>query len=265
MRVIIVPTYEAMSQRAAQIIAELVRRKPNAVLGLPTGSTPRGMYRHLIRLHREEGLDFSRVTTFNLDEYYGLSATHPQSYHVEMQENFFDHVNIPADQRHLLNGEAPDPEAECAAYEDQIKRAGGIDLTTLGIGLDGHIAFCEPGSSFAGRTSLVALHPQTIADNSRFFNRPEEVPRRALSMGIGTILSSRVCMLLCNGQAKAETWAHFIEGPITPQLPATALHLHPYVVAICDYLAASRLKNWAYYLHTEQELSGQPLLPTWVV
>ncbi len=192
--------YEGMSERAARIVAEVVRRKPKAVLGLATGSTPVGLYRELIRIARDEDLDFSRITTFNLDEYEGLPARHPQSYHEFMRQNLFDALGLKQRQTHLLDGMAGDLAEECVAYEEKIRQAGGIDIQILGIGADGHIAFCEPGASLAGRTSVVSLHPQTIADNARFFdNHEKDVPRRALSMGIGSILEARCCLILANG------------------------------------------------------------------
>jgi glucosamine-6-phosphate deaminase len=265
MQVKIERDYEAVSERAAQVVAEVVRQKPDAVLGLATGSTPEGLYRALIRIAREERLDFSRVTTFNLDEYEGLPAGHPQSYHAFMREKLFEGLALREDQTHLLSGIASDPAAECIEFEEKIRRAGGIDLQVLGIGGDGHIAFCEPGSSLAGRTSVVALHPQTIQDNARFFDRREDVPRRALSMGVGTILESRACLILASGEKKAEPWARMIEGSITSQVPASALQLHPWTIALCDRAAAAKLKNVDYYVHVDRERSDQPLLPPWIV
>ena len=203
--------YADMSERAARIVAELVRNKPHAVLGLATGSTPEGLYRELVRIARNESLDFSQVTTFNLDEYEGLPAAHPQSYHAFMQKHLFDGLGLSESQTNVLNGVAGDFESECADFEMKIKQAGGIDLQVLGIGGDGHIAFCEPGSSLSGRTSLVALHPQTIVDNARFFENKQDVPSRALTMGIGTILEARTCLILAGGEAKADVWAKMIE------------------------------------------------------
>lgn len=264
MRVLIETDYEAMSKRAAQIVAQLVRRKPTAVLGLPTGATPIGMYQALVRMHREEGLDFSQVTTFNLDEYEGLPPDDPNSYRYYMQQQFFQGVNVAKERQHLLDGMAADATAECLAYEEAIRRAGGIDLQVLGIGRNGHIAFCEPGSSLAGRTSRVALHPQTRADNARFFAKPEDVPRCALTMGLGTILEARACLILCSGAAKADIWATFLDGPVTPQIPASALHLHPWVIALCDAAAAEKLRHREHYEEVGRTLGDVPLLPPWV-
>lgn len=257
--------YEALSERAARIVAELIRRKPQAVLGLATGSTPVGLYHALARIARDERLDVSRITTFNLDEYEGLADTHPQSYREFMRVNLFDGLGLKREQTHLLDGLAADLAAECVEYEARIRRAGGIDLQVLGIGSDGHIGFCEPGSSLAGRTSVVSLHPQTIADNARFFEGDErQVPRRALSMGVGTILEARCCLILANGANKAEAWARMIEGPLTSQLPASGLQLHPWTVALCEPAAAAQLQQLAYYEHVDRETADQPVLPPWI-
>lgn len=257
--------YEALSERAARIVAELIRRKPQAVLGLATGSTPVGLYHALARIARDERLDVSRITTFNLDEYEGLADTHPQSYREFMRVNLFDDLGLQREQTHLLDGLAADLAAECVEYEARIRRAGGIDLQVLGIGSDGHIGFCEPGSSLAGRTSVVSLHPQTIADNARFFEGDErQVPRRALSMGVGTILEARCCLILANGANKAEAWARMIEGPLTSQLPASGLQLHPWTVALCEPAAAAQLQQLPYYEHVDRETADQPVLPPWI-
>jgi glucosamine-6-phosphate deaminase len=260
--------YESMSKRAAQIVAEVVRQKPNAVLGLATGSTPKAMYRELIKIAKDEHLDFSQVTTFNLDEYEGLQAEDEQSYFKFMWDNLFEELGefgLREEQTHILNGMETDLAGECVEYERRIREAGGIDIQVLGIGADGHIAFCEPGSSLAGRTGVVALHPQTIADNSRFFDKEEHVPRRALSMGVGTILEARCCLILANGENKAESWAAMIEGPVSSQVTASALQLHPWTIAISDITAASKLKNLSYYLHVDHELRDQPVIPPWIV
>src|SRR4029078_11769993 len=177
--------------------------KPKCVLGLATGSTPLGLYRELIRLHRDEGLDFSRVVTFNLDEYVGLGPTHPQSYRYFMQSNLFDHINVDVRNTHVPDGRALDFESHCEQYERRIKEEGGIDLQVLGIGTDGHIAFNEPGSSLGSRTRLKTLTSETVADNARFFGSEREVPRLAITMGVGTILESRRCLLLAAGHNKA--------------------------------------------------------------
>jgi len=249
MRVIIVKNYEEMSKEAANIVKELVIKKPNCVLGLATGSTPVGLYKELVRMHKEEGLDFSKVITFNLDEYYGLSGDHPQSYRYFMDVNLFNGINIKKENTHVPDGTIPLDKIEeyCKKYEEMIKKAGGIDLQVLGIGGDGHIAFNEPGSSLNSRTRLVALDEQTIKDNSRFFEKIEDVPRFALSMGVGTILEAKEIIFLANGIKKAEVVAKAIEGPVTSQITASALQLHPRVTAILDEEAASQLKRKEYY------------------
>ncbi|MEM1558606.1 MAG: glucosamine-6-phosphate deaminase [Thermoproteota archaeon] len=254
MRVIITKDYDEMSTRAARIIAEQVRRKPNSVLGLATGSTPLGTYRELIRMHREEGLDFSKVITFNLDEYYGLSPDQPQSYHYFMFENFFKHVNINPKNIHIPDGLAKDVKAFCEEYEKEIKKAGGIDLQLLGIGRNGHIAFNEPGSSLMGRTTLVALAEETIRDNTRFFKNEEEVPRLAISMGCGTIMEARRILLLASGENKAGAIAATLEGPVTSQITASILQMHPDAIVIVDEAAASKLKRKEYYRYVNKVL-----------
>lgn len=251
MRVIIHPDPQSASIRAANWIAELVRRKPACVLGLATGSTPIATYRELARLHQEEGLDFSRVTTFNLDEYVGLPPTHPQSYRYFMDENLFREIDIPPQNTNVPDGRALDFERHCEAYERQIKAAGNIDLQLLGIGVDGHIAFNEPGSSLGSRTRIKTLAWQTVQDNARFFGSEADVPRMAITMGVGTILDSRQCLLLALGSSKADAIAATVEGPVTAQVTASALQLHRDVVVILDEGAASQLKRREYYVNVE--------------
>jgi glucosamine-6-phosphate deaminase len=252
MRVIVERNKEGVSKRAAQLVANLVRKRPNCVLGLATGSTPLEMYAELIRMHKEESLDFSRVVTFNLDEYVGLSGTHPQSYRYFMQQNLFDHINIDPRDTHVPDGRALDFEAYCAQYERLIVDEGGIDLQVLGIGGDGHIAFNEPGSSLGSRTRLKTLTAETVRDNARFFGGEHEVPRLAITMGVGTILESRQCLLLAAGAHKAKAIRETIEGPITAQITASALQLHRDVIAILDEEAARLLERREYYLEVER-------------
>src|SRR5216110_1763860 len=204
MEVIVQKNYATMSKVAAQIVAELLNTKPNAVLGMATGSTPLGLYQELVRLHQKEQLDFSRVTTFNLDEYVGLPGNHPQSYHYFMHEHFFRHVNIPPHNINIPSGTTSNYPAFCEWYEKRITDCGGIDLQILGIGSDGHIAFNEPGSSLSSRTRLKTLAKQTIDDNARFFDKPQEVPIYAITMGVGTILEARQILLQANGVNKAD-------------------------------------------------------------
>ncbi|MBX7164883.1 MAG: glucosamine-6-phosphate deaminase [Pirellulales bacterium] len=252
MRVIVERDLETVSRRAAQFVAELVRRTPTCVLGLATGSTPIGLYRELIRLHREEGLDFSRVVTFNLDEYVGLGPNHPQSYRYFMQLNFFDHINIDVRNTHVPDGRALDFSTYCEQYERLIKDEGGIDLQVLGIGGDGHIAFNEPGSSLGSRTRLKTLTEETIRDNARFFGSYDAVPRMAITMGVGTILESRQCLLLAAGEAKARAIRDCIEGPVTAQVTASALQLHRDVIAVVDEDAGRLLERREYYRQVER-------------
>lgn len=243
MEVIIKEAPEDMSKLSAELIAEVVRRKPRAVLGLATGSTPLGTYKELIRLHKEEGLDFSRVVTFNLDEYVGLAHEHPQSYHYFMWENLFKHININAKNVHIPDGTAKDIPAFCRWYEEQIVKAGGLDLQLLGIGGNGHIAFNEPGSSLGSRTRVKTLDEKTRQDNARFFRNMNEVPKYAITMGIGTIMDARQLILLAAGSGKAEAIAKTCEGPITAIVPATIVQLHPKATIIVDKAASTKLSR----------------------
>ncbi len=252
MRVIVENSAEDVSRRAASIVAHLIGRRPNSVLGLATGSTPLGMYRELVRMHQEDGLDFSLVESFNLDEYVGLAPTHVQSYRHFMQENLFSQINIDPRNTHVPDGRALDFESYCVQYERMITESGGIDLQVLGIGTDGHIAFNEPGSSLGSRTRVKTLTPETLQDNGRFFGGPEEVPTMAITMGVGTILESRQCLLLATGAAKAKAIRGTIEGPVTAQLTASALQLHRDVVAVVDQEAARLLERRDYYREVEQ-------------
>lgn len=247
MDIIICSSYEELSRRAARVVADVVKAKPNAVLGFATGSSPVGLYRELVRMHREGGLDFSRVTTFNLDEYVGLPPAHPQSYFHFMHENLFGHINVPRDRVHVPSGTQKDHAAFCAWYEARIRECGGIDVQVLGIGSDGHVAFNEPGSSLGSRTRMVTLTEQTLRDNARFFERPDDVPRHAISMGVGTILEARKCVLVANGKNKAPAVAAMAEGPITCMITASALQYHPDTTVFLDEAAAGLLKMKDYY------------------
>ncbi|HXF94977.1 MAG TPA: glucosamine-6-phosphate deaminase [Gemmatimonadales bacterium] len=233
--------YDAMSEAAARIVAERLRKKPALVLGLATGSTPLGTYRALIRMHREEGLDFSKVTTFNLDEYVGLRPSHPQSYHWFMEEQLFKHVNVDRRFTFIPDGTAPDVESHCDWYEAEIRAAGGIDLQILGIGRNGHLAFNEPGSSLGSRTRIKPLTPETRRDNARFFASPDEVPTHAITMGIGTIMEARELILLASGEEKADAVKAAVEGPITAIVPASIMQMHRHAYVIVDQAAASKI------------------------
>jgi glucosamine-6-phosphate deaminase len=253
--VIIEPDAESAGRRAARLVADLVRKKPDCVLGLATGSTPLGLYRELIRLHKDEGLDFSRVTTFNLDEYVGLGPAHPQSYRFFMQQNLLDHLNVNPSRTFVPDGRALDFELHCRQYEQRIRDAGGIDLQVLGLGSDGHIAFNEPGSSLGSRTRLKSLASETVRDNARFFGGEDKVPRLAVTMGVGTILESRRCLLLAFGGHKAAAVRDTVEGPITAQVTASALQLHREVIGLFDEAAARLLVRRDYYAEVEQAQS----------
>lgn len=247
MEIIIQPTSGAGTAVAARIIERLLREKPNAVLGLATGSTPLLLYRELVRLHRDEKLDFSRVTTFNLDEYVGLGPQAAESYHSFMQENLFNHINIKPELAHVPDGQARDIPDFCAHYEDQIRSAGGIDLQVLGIGTDGHIGFNEPSSSLASRTRIKTLTSVTRQANARFFGSESNVPHHVITMGIGTIMEARQCLLLAFGDRKASAVAEAVEGPVTAMHPASILQLHPRAKFCIDEAAASGLKHADYY------------------
>jgi glucosamine-6-phosphate deaminase len=247
MEVIIADNYEKMSRISAGIIAAEIKKKHDLVLGLATGDTPLGTYKELVRLHEQEGLDFSKVITFNLDEYVGLAPLHKNSYNYFMKANLFDHININMANVYVPQGNTEDPEIFCNWYEEKIKEHGGIDLQILGIGRDGHIAFNEPGSSLASRTRVKALYKDTIEDNARFFDKEEDVPRFAITMGVGTILEARKILLIANGEKKADACVRFIEGPVTGMITASALQLHGHATVVLDEAAASQLTRKEYY------------------
>ena len=238
MLVIVKETYDAMSKEAARLVAERLRKKPNMVLGLATGSTPLGLYRELIRMHRDEGLDFSKVTTFNLDEYVGLPPSHDQSYHYFMRENFFKDINLDVRHIHVPQGMAKDVDAFCAWYEQRI---AGVDLQVLGIGGNGHIAFNEPGSSLGSRTRIKTLTGTTRMDNARFFKTNEEVPLYAITMGVGTIMDAKELLLLANKTGKSDAVQAAVEGPITAMCPASIIQMHAKAFVFLDREAASKL------------------------
>ena len=243
MKIIIASDYEHMSKITAQMIAKGIKNKHDLVLGLATGGTPIGAYKELIKLHKANGLDFSGVTSFNLDEYIGLAVTDKNSYNYFMRENLLKYININPNNVYVPKGDSENPEDFCRRYEDKIKKAGGIDLQLLGIGRDGHVAFNEPGSSFESRTRVVALSEQTIKDNSRFFDKEEYVPRFAITMGTGTILEAKKIILIANGKNKADICAKFIDDPETEEIAASALKHHRDVTVILNKDAASRLRR----------------------
>jgi glucosamine-6-phosphate deaminase len=239
---------EEVSRQAARLVASAVRKKPTLTLGLATGGTMVRVYKHLVKLYEEKSVDFSRVVTFNLDEYLGLPPTHPQSFHHFMQKNFFSHVNVAPGNIHIPDGTIRgNYDQYCTSYEESIRTAGGIDLQILGIGRNGHIGFNEPTSSIGSRTRLKVLSRETIDDNSKFFAPGEESPRCAITMGIGSILEARKILLIATGATKAAAVAKSIEGPITSAVSASALQLHPDVTFIVDDAAASHLTQREYY------------------
>ena len=252
MRLIIQPDYTGISQWAADyVVAKINAAQPSAtkpfVLGLPTGSSPLGMYRALVAAHQAGRVSFQHVVTFNMDEYVGIPENHPQSYHSFMWDNFFRHIDIKKENVHILNGNAADLEAECAAYEAAIEAAGGIDLFLGGIGPDGHIAFNEPGSSLSSRTRMKTLTTDTIIANSRFFEGDvNKVPKTALTVGVGTVMSAREVLILVNGHGKARALQQAVEGSVNQMWTITALQLHPKGIIVCDEAACIELKVGTY-------------------
>lgn len=252
MRVIIEPDYQSLSQWAANYVANKINAaKPTEeklfILGCPTGSSPLGMYKKLIELYKEGKVSFQNVVTFNMDEYVGLPEEHPESYHSFMWNNFFNHIDIKKENVHILNGNAEDLEAECANYEKMIQEAGGVDLFMGGIGPDGHIAFNEPGSSLNSRTRVKTLTTDTIIANSRFFdNDINQVPKTALTVGVGTVMDAKEVMIVCNGHNKARALQQAIEGAVSQMWTITALQMHPHGIIVCDEAACDELKVSTY-------------------
>lgn len=261
MRVIIKDNYADVSRWAAGHVIERINafnptpQKP-FVLGLPTGSTPIGMYQNLVKAYKEGRVSFKNVVTFNMDEYVGLAPTHDQSYHYFMHDNLFDHIDCPAENIHILNGLATDLEAECEAYEKEIERFGGIDLFIGGIGPDGHIAFNEPGSSFSSRTRIKTLTTDTIIANSRFFgNDVSKVPTKALTVGIATVMSAKEVMILANGHNKGQAVQQVVEGAISQMWPITCLQTHRHGILVTDEAASDQLKvaTYRYFKDIEKD------------
>ena len=226
MRIIKVKDYEEMSRKAADFIAAQIILKPNIVLGLATGSTPIGTYENLVRLNKDGCVDFSQVTSINLDEYYGLEPTHDQSYRYFMNKHLFSKININPENTHVPNGKADDIDAECRRYDNLIEKSGGIDLQLLGIGHNGHIGFNEPSDEFVPDTHCVSLTESTINANSRFFKSRDEVPRKAITMGIKAIMQAGKVLLIASGEDKKEILKKALFGPVTPRVPASILQLH---------------------------------------
>jgi len=243
MRIIVEKDYHAMSKKAALMVASQITLKPNSKLGLATGGTPKAMYDKLIGMYREEEVDFSEVQSFNLDEYCGLEAEHPNSYHYYMNDNFFKEINIRKENIHIPDGSAEDFNKECRNYEESIKNAGGIDLQILGIGSNGHIGFNEPAENLNVATEVVDLTEETIAANSRYFESKDEVPKKAISMGMATILKAERIVLMASGKNKAEAIKKTVSGKISTQIPASLLQTHPEITIILDRDAASLISK----------------------
>ena len=237
----IVEGYNELSVKAAQIFSAKLKENPRGVFGFATGSSPAGMYAELTQMHLAGEIDMSGLTAFNLDEYYSLRPDDPQSYAAYMANTLFDKVGIPNERRNIPSGETKNPDGECLNYEKKIHEAGGIKFQILGIGENGHIGFNEPSDAFAGQTNLVELAESTIKSNSRFFNVPAEVPRHALTMGIGTIMMAEQILLLVSGDSKANALRDSLTGPITPRVPGSALQLHRNVIVVADKAAAKYL------------------------
>ena len=269
MRLIIQPDYLNVSKWAANYVAAKINRAKTTpakpfVLGLPTGSTPLGIYRNLIELYNQGLVSFENVVTFNMDEYVGLPQNHPQSYYTFMWTNFFSHINIKPENAHILNGNAADLDAECDAYEAKMKELGGVDLFLGGIGADGHIAFNEPASSLASRTRQKTLTADTIIANSRFFdNDVNKVPKTAITVGVGTVLDAKEVLIIVYGHNKARALRHAVEEPINHMWTISGLQLHPKGIIVCDYDACAELTvgTYKYFLDIEKDsLNADSLL-----
>lgn len=247
MEVIIQPDAQTASVVAARLVSHQLRDKPNAVIGLATGNTPILLYNELVRKYREGHMDFSRVTTFNLDEFVGLPPTHPSSYHSFMDKHLFNHINVPRPRIFIPDGMATDVPTACDEYERRIREAGGIDLQILGIGTEGHIGFNEPTSSLGSRTRTKTLTSRARHDFAYLFGGEHKVPKHIITMGIGTVMEAREVVLLAFGKSKAQAIARAVEGPVTSMMPASILQMHPVVKIIVDEGAASLLQNTSYY------------------
>jgi glucosamine-6-phosphate deaminase len=255
--VVILPDAESSARLAADAVVRLLQRRPDAVLGLATGSSPLGVYRELARRHAAGEVTFAAVRGFLLDEYVGLPTGHPQRYREVVERELVRHVDLPSSAVAGPDGAADDLPAACSAYEEAIAAAGGVDLQLLGIGTDGHVAFNEPGSSLRSRTRLKTLTAQTRRDNARFFADPEDVPRHVLTQGLGTIGDARHLVLLAGGRGKADAVAAAVEGPLSAACPASVLQLHPHATVLLDEEAAAGLRHAGFYRET---YAGKP---TW--
>lgn len=238
MEIIVAKNYEEMCEKAFEVVKSVLNEKPDAILGLPTGTTPLGLYKKMIKDHKENGTSYKNVRTANLDEYAGIDDSSDQSYVYFMRSNLFDHIDIPLENTHIENGKATDAQAECNRY-NQLLENMKQDLQILGIGSNGHIGFNEPGTPFGSVTHVVDLAESTIKDNSRMFNSIDEVPHQAFTMGIKNIMNAKRILILASGANKAKAVCGLVKGEITEQMPASILQLHPNCVLICDEPAAS--------------------------
>lgn len=260
MKVLILETADTAQERVVSLIAQTMRDKPNAVLGLATGGTMLPVYEKLVALNKSGGPSFRDVTTFNLDEYVGLGPDHPQSYRSYMNDVLFGKVDINLQRTHLPRGDARNPEDEALRYEAAIAQCGGLDLQLLGLGHNGHIGFNEPTSSLKSRTRIKTLTKETRDANSRYFRADETIPTFAITMGVGTILDARHCLLLATGTQKADAVAAMIEGPLAAVCPASALQLHPKATIVIDMAAAAKLKLLDYYLHVHPDGTAREIV-----
>ena len=256
METVILDDPAALGRVAADAVVALLERRPDAVLGLATGSSPLPVYEELVRRHEAGKVSFARARAFTLDEYVGLPEDHPERYRTVIEREFTSRVDLRADALHSPDGTAEDIPAACAAYEDAILAAGGVDLQILGIGSDGHIAFNEPGSSLASRTRIKTLTRQTRSDNARFFDSIEQVPTHCVTQGLGTIMDSRVAVLVASGERKAEAVAAMVEGPVAARFPASILQFHPRAIVIVDEAAASKLEHIDYFRHVQEQVEA---------
>lgn len=241
MKIYVVENYEELSKKAAEIIANEIKMKKDMILGLATGSTPEGMYGELVKMYENDEIDFSNITTFNLDEYYGLEDDHEQSYHYFMDKHLLSKVNVKPENTNIPSGCTKDIEKTCKEYDEKIESYGGLDLQLLGIGVNGHIGFNEPGDIFVGETHIVDLTEDTLDANARFFKSPDEVPNKAITMGMKSIFNAKKILLIASGEGKAEAMRMSLKGPITPEVPASILQLHKDLIVIVDKEAGSKL------------------------
>lgn len=251
MRIIIVDTPQEVDDLGADFMNQLIQKKADCVLGLATGSSPLGLYQRLIELNKSGETNFEQVTSFNLDEYLGLAASHPQSYRFFMNDHLFNHINIRKENTHVPKGDTDNPVLECSQYEEKIQQSGGIDLQLLGIGLNGHVGFNEPSSSLVSRTRIKTLTPSTLEANARFFKEDEFQPKLSITMGLGNILEAKKILLIAKGKNKAPAIKNAIEGAVSARCQASMLQMHQRTVVILDESAASELSDREFYKYVE--------------